>query len=268
MENLVFFLKLFKWGLLSGLFFAVSSALTSPYLILQKNSLFPHAITHLLLLSLLILSVISPLVPHYLHFPFLLLLTLLLSSFIHLLVKVLHIFEDTATSLITYLSLGVALIFATKTSQYDITLLNYLFGSLFTVEAINVSESLFVFIISLGLFFYYKDIWLTLGIEKEVPGLDFQKAQFFFLLLITLQTLIGVKLMGVLLVSAFFVFASTLALKSSPSFKWVVPLTIFFNLFAVVSGFLLSIYFDLPFSAGAIIIMGLYIPMLFLVRHR
>lgn len=268
MQELIFFLQLFKWGLFSGIFFALSCGLTSPYLILQKNSLFPHAITHLLLLSLLLLSILSPQLPTPLHFPFLLLLTLLLTSLIHLLIKVLRLFEDTATSLVTYLSIGLALILATKTSQYDVTLLNYLFGSLLTVEAINVAESLLVLIISSGVFFYYRDVWLSMSIEREVPGINFQRAQFFFLLLITLQTLVGVKLMGVLLVSSFFVFAPTLSLKISPSFKWVVPLSIFFNFLAVLFGFILSVYFDIPFSAGAILFMGLYIPLIFWLEKK
>ncbi|MFN3504603.1 MAG: metal ABC transporter permease [Caldimicrobium sp.] len=257
---------MFKWGLLGGLFFAISTAFTSPYLLLQRNSLFPHALTHILLLSLFILSLISSSIPMFLHFFVLLIITLILSSGIFLIIRLTHLFEDTATSLLTYLSLALALIIAAKSSQYDIALLNYLFGSLILVEKINVFESFVVLIISLLVFLKNKDLWLTQTIEKEIPGIDFKAPGLSFFFLITLQTIVGVKLMGVLLVSAFFVYSGALALKLSSSFKWVVPLTGLLNLLAILMGFILSIFFDLPFSASAILFMSVYLSILLFKR--
>ncbi|MFN4132134.1 MAG: metal ABC transporter permease, partial [Caldimicrobium sp.] len=227
---------------------------------------FPHALTHILLLSLLILSLLSPHLHPLLNFPLIIVLTLILSLFIFLLIKFTPLFEDSATSIVTYLSLALALLIANKTSQYDITLLNYLFGSLIIVSKIDALESFLVLLISAFLYLKYKELWLTQCIEREVPGVNFKKSQLIFLLLITLQTIIGVKLMGVLLVSAFFVYSGVLALRISPSFKWVFPLNALFNLLAIIFGFLLSILFDLPFSASAILFMSLYIILIFLKR--
>ncbi|MFN4196723.1 MAG: metal ABC transporter permease [Caldimicrobium sp.] len=266
MENVSFYLSLFKWGLLAGTFFAISTAFTSPYLLLQRNSLFPHALTHILLLSLFILSLISSYIPVYFHFFILLLITSILSAAIFLIIRLTHVFEDTATSLITYLALALALVIATKSSQYDVVLLNYLFGSLMLVDKINVFESLIVLIISFLVYLKYKELWLAQSIEKEIPGINFRKSGFGFFFLITLQTIIGVKLMGVLLVSAFFVYSGTLALKLSPSFKRVVPLTAILNLMGIFLGFILSIFFDIPFSASAILFMSIYLIIILLKR--
>ncbi len=259
MEEIEFFIKNFKWGLLAGLCFSLSTSFTSPFLVLQRNSLFPHALTHILLLSLTILALLTPFLPSLFHFPFLLLITLILTSLIYLLIKFLKFFEDTATSFITYLAMSLALIIATKTSQYDLTLLNYLFGSLFTVDFQNFIESLIVFGLSLLGYLLYKDFWITGSLEKEVPGLNFQRAQLVLLLLITLQTTVGVRLLGILLVPAVFVFASTLALSLALNFKWVLPLTLFFNFLGILGGLFFSIFFDLPFSASTIIFMGSYL---------
>lgn len=266
MEDLGFYFSLFKWGLLSGIFFSLSCAFTSSYLILQRNSLFPHALTHILLLTLLILSLLSPFINPFLNFPLIIVLTLFLSLLIFFLIKFTPLFEDSATSIVTYLSLALALVIANKTAQYDITLLNYLFGSLIIVSKIDVLESFMVMIVSVFLYLKYKEYWLTQCVEREVPGINFRISQFSLLILITLQTIIGVKLMGVLLVPAFFVYSGVLALRISPSFKWVFPLNALFNFLAIIFGFFLSILFDLPFSASAILFMGLYIFIILLKR--
>ena len=255
--ELQFYLELFKWGILAGICFAISTALTSPFLVLQRNSLFPHAITHILLLSLLLLSLFKNFLPVFLHFPFLLIVTLFVGYLIHFLTKTLRIFEDTSTSILTYLSLGLALVIAGKTSQFDMTLLNYLFGSFLTVDKKDYVESFLVMLITLFLFYYFKDLWLARCFEEEIPGIDFKKSQALFLLLVTLQSIVGVKLMGVLLVSSFFVFSSTMALKISSSFSQAISLSLFFNLLAIIFGFIFSVYFDLPFSSAAVIFMGL-----------
>lgn len=253
MESLIFYLSLFKWGLFSGLLFATSSAFVSSYLILQRNSLFPHAITHILFLSLFILSLITAYLPLSLHFPFLVLITLFIGMGIFFLIRYTQLYDDTATSLITYLSLALALIIASKTSKYDATLLNYLFGSLIVVSKREAFESVIVFLISVILYLKFNNLWLSQTVEREVPGISYKYAQLLLLFLIILQTIVGIKLMGVLLVPAFFVYSGVLALIVSPNFKWVFPLNVFFNILALLIGFLISIFFDLPFSASVIL---------------
>ncbi|MCS7200216.1 MAG: metal ABC transporter permease [Caldimicrobium sp.] len=268
MEALYSYLDLFKWGLLAGVTFALSSAITSPFLILQRNALFPHALTHLLLFSILCLSIIEPFIPPWLQFPFLLVITLLIASFIHLLTAKIKLYEDTATSLTTHLFLGLALFLASITSQYNITLLHYLFGSLMMIDFKNVLEGCLVLLATIIFYFKYASLWLTKSIDREVPGLDLKKGELLLLLVITLQILVGVKLMGVLLVSAFFVFGTSLALKISPSFKQVIPFTSVFNIMAILGGIFLSLLLDIPFSASVIIFMSLYVLGLFFTTRK
>lgn len=262
--DLLSYLELFKWGLLAGISLSISTALVSPFLILQRNSLFPHAITHLLLLSLLLLSLFKTFLPSFLHFPFLILITLLLSFLIYLLTKGLKIFEDTSTSIVTYLSLSLSLVIAGKTAQFDLTLLNYLFGSFLTVNRGDFVESLLVLFITIGFFYFFKDLWLAKCFEEEIPGIKLKRSQAFFYLLITLQSIVGVKLMGVLLVSSFFVFSATTALKLSSSFYRGILLSVLLNLIALFMGFTLSLSFDIPFSSALVIFMGLYVLILWI----
>lgn len=246
----------------------MASALTSPFVILKRNALFPHALTHIMLFSFLSVAIAGQLVPESFQFLAILTLTLFLTLLIHLLIRKIRLYEDTATSIVTHLSLGLALALASKTSQYDATLLNYLFGSLITVEKKEFVEGFLVLLVSLVAYVKFQYLWLTESIEREVPGLNFKISNLSLLFMITLQILVGVKLMGVLLVTSFFVFSPTLSLKLSPSFTWVSPLTGLFNLLAIIGGFLLSLTLDIPFSASAIIFMGSYVILLIFVRNK
>lgn len=268
LETLFEYIYLFKWGLITGVLFALASSFTSPFVILKRNALFPHALTHIMLLSFLSVAVFSPLIPVSLHFFLILFITLFLTYTIHILIKGSRLYEDTATSIVTHLSLGFALMLASKTSQYDATLLNYLFGSLLTVEKKETFEGLLVLLISSASYLKFRYLWLTETLEREVPGLNYGKSNLFLLLMITLQIMIGVKLMGVLLVTSFFVFSPTLALRLSPSFAWVIPITGALNLLAILGGFTISVAFDIPFSASAIIFMGSYIVFLFILGRK
>ncbi|MCS7150752.1 MAG: metal ABC transporter permease [Caldimicrobium sp.] len=268
MESIVTYLDLFKWGLLAGGTFALSSSFTSTFLVLKRNALFPHALTHLLLFSLICLTLLSSYIPNILHFPFLLLITLMISGLIHIFKAFLKLYEDSATSLTTHLFLGLALFLASISSQYDATLLNYLFGSLIMVDKKDAIEGFIVLTITIFIYKKHFPLWLTSCIDREIPGLNFKRSDLSLLLLVTLQILIGVKLMGVLLVSSFYIFGTAFALRISPAFRYAIPTIALLNILALAGGFFLSIFLDIPFSASAIIFMSLYLFGLFLLSTK
>lgn len=268
MEFLKTSIELVKWGIISGIFLGISLAFTGPFLVLKKNALFPHALTHVLFLVLIILSIISPFLSSFFYYPLVIFLTLIAVSGIWLLKKIQTFYEDTATSIITHLALALALVIAVKNSQYDIRLFSYLFGSLLTVTSKDTYESLFILILSLFFYLNFKGLWITQILEQEVPGVSFKLANLSFLFLITLQTLIGIKILGVLLVSSFFIFPSVVALSLSSSLKKVILVTMFLNFLALIGGLLISLFWDLPFSASTVIFMGFYFLIILFFKRK
>ncbi|MCS7278677.1 MAG: metal ABC transporter permease [Thermodesulfobacteriaceae bacterium] len=266
MEILETSLELVKWGMLSGIFLGISVSFTGPLLVLKKNALFPHSLTHVLFLVIILVSVITQFLPEFFYYPLIILLTLLSVSGIWIFKKFQALYEDTATSIITHLALALALIVAATNSQYDLRLFSYLFGSLLTVTSKEVYESLIILILSVLLYLKFKGIWVAQTVDSEVPGVNFKFANLSFLFLITLQTLIGIRILGILLVSSFFVFTSVVALKISRSFGRVIILTAFLNLLALIGGFLISFIWDWPFSASTVFFMSLYFLILLIIK--
>jgi len=261
MEGFLTYLKLVEFGLLSGVILGISFAFTAPFLILRKNSLFPHALTHVLFFAIILTSAVASKVPALLQYPFTLLVAIGATVFIPIL-KRFKIYEDTATAIITHLFLGLGLIIAAKTSQYDAKLLSYLFGSIVGLTRQDFQLSIFLLLTTVLLFFKFYPLWLTQTTDDAVPGISFQWAGACFLFLVTFQILIGVKIMGILLVSVLFVFSGAVALRISKTFKRTVLLTGFLNVLGIFGGFLLSVYLDLPFSGGVVLAM---LPLLGLI---
>lgn len=256
--------KLVKWGILSGIVIAVSISFTSPFLILARNALFPHALTHIYFLAIILASLFLYKLPDLFYFPFIVVFTLLFSSLIWILKRRIKLYEDTSVSIIAHLAMGLALIIAAKTSQYDARVLSYLFGSLVGITLKDFLESLIVLLFTIILFCKFYPLWIAQITDREVPGLNFKNANLAFLILVTLQIIISVKLMGILLVSILFVFSTIFALQFIKSFKLLILTIGILNILGILSGSTVSIFWDIPFSGAVVIFMSLYILISFL----
>lgn len=271
MTELWLSLELLKYGLLAGIFLGISFAFTSPFLVLKRNSLFPHALTHVLFLAIILISIISEYFPNIftyplLEYPIMGLVTLFCTSLVFVLKRTFRLYEDTATSIIASLALGIALILITKTSQYDTRLLSYLFGSLMTVTSKDMFNSLWIACLTLLVFYKYYPLWITQKTDHEIPGVNFKWANFWFLTILTLQVFISIKLMGVLLVSSLFVFTSVLGLKTGNNVKQTIFLTALTNLFSILSGTIVSLVWDIPFSSAVVLCMSFWLLISFILK--
>ncbi|HCE79697.1 metal ABC transporter permease [Thermodesulfobacterium commune] len=271
MTELWLSLELLKYGLLAGIFLGISFAFTSPFLVLKRNSLFPHALTHILFLAIILISIISEYFPNIftyplLEYPIMGLVTLFCTSLVFVLKRTFRLYEDTATSIIASLALGIALILITKTSQYDTRLLSYLFGSLMTVTSKDMFNSLWIACLTLLVFYKYYPLWITQKTDHEIPGVNFKWANFWFLTILTLQVFISIKLMGVLLVSSLFVFTSVLGLKTGNNVKQTIFLTALTNLFSILSGTIVSLVWDIPFSSAVVLCMSFWLLISFILK--
>ncbi len=269
MDEFLSYLALIKWGILAASFFALASSFLSPFIILNRNTLLPHVLTHLLLFPLLFLAILWPDGPQSLVLPLAVVLTLLLSLFIWFLKFKVYLFEDTSSSIVIHLSLALVLILAVKSSQYDYRLLTFLFGDVMLVDWQISFLSLVIFLATLLLVYKYKWKLFLSSLGWELPGLNLKVGNLYYLIFLTLQVVIGAKIVGVLLVSAFYVFCGILALKIAPNYRLVFLITPGLNFFSILGGMVLSYLMDIPFSAGTIIFMSLYlVPLFFIPRIR
>jgi zinc transport system permease protein len=72
--------------------------------------------------------------------------------------------------------------------------------------------------------------------------------------------------MGVLLVSSLFVFTSVLGLKTGNNVKQTIFLTALTNLFSILSGTIVSLVWDIPFSSAVVLCMSFWLLISFILK--
>jgi ABC-type Mn2+/Zn2+ transport system permease subunit len=154
------------------------------------------------------------------------------------------------------LALGIVLISQQK--GYQPELLSFLFGSILSVSSQDLGIILgFSAVIVLALLMLLRQLTL-LALDKETAwlyGVRTELLDFFFYVQLCITIVLGVKLLGIILVSALLIIPPTIAKMLAPSFKTLIGVSVIAGEVFIVLGLMLSYLLDLP-SGATIILVG------------
>ncbi len=166
--------------------------------------------------------------------------------------------EDTAIGIFfpTAMALGVALMAGTP--DYRQNLLGYLFGNILLVQPGDlVFAGILVGGTVLITVFFFKEL-LFVSVDEETAraaGLPAVRLRYLLLTLIALTIVSAIKVVGIILVSAFLVIPAATAQIIAPSVRSMLGLSVAFALGSVVGGLWISWLLDLP-SGAAIVLLA------------
>lgn len=178
-------------------------------------------------------------------------------SLIYFLERKTNVSSDAIIGLIftSGMALGVILFSFKKGFQPD--LISFLFGNILTI---NSGDLLFIILLSLViiafLFASYKTLAL-LVLDRESALLLKARAnlvEFLFYIFLAVAIVLGIKMLGIVLISALLIIPASTAKLFSKSFKKLIVNSVLTSEFIVITGLFLSYYFDLP--SGAVIILA------------
>ncbi len=160
------------------------------------------------------------------------------------------------------LALGVILI--NFKSGYQPDLISFLFGNILTIQYSDIWLILIVALIT-GIFMTvnYKK-YLLLSLNKDLAylsGINLSLFQLLFYIALSVSVILGIKIVGVVLVSALVIIPVSIAKLFSVSAKSLVVWSIVLSEIIMLLGIVLSLMFNLPTGAtivlvGAIIFFG------------
>ena len=165
--------------------------------------------------------------------------------------------EDTAIGIFfpTAMAFGVALM--ANTPDYRQSLLGYLFGNILLVRdadlmlaAVLVGVSLLITLI------FFKEL-LFISVDEETAkaaGLPSARLRYLLLTLIAVTIVSAIKLVGIILVSAFLVIPAATAQLLAPSMRAMLLQSLAVALLAVVGGLWISWIADLPSGAAIVLV--------------
>ncbi|MDE3198693.1 MAG: metal ABC transporter permease [Acidobacteriota bacterium] len=154
------------------------------------------------------------------------------------------------------LALGVVLISLKR--GYQPELLSFLFGSILSVSAQDLGIILvFSVVIFLALVKFLRQFTL-LALDKDsawLYGVPTEPLDLLFYILVSVTIVLGVKLLGIVLVSALLIIPPTIAKLLAPSFRALIAASVIAGETFIVLGLVLSYLMDLP-SGATIILVG------------
>lgn len=259
-ENYSFFLKPFLTLLILSLVYSFLGI----FVVLRRLSFFSDGIAHA--------SIFSLALAYFLNLDLVLLgITgaIFFSILIFFLEKKTKLHSDALIGLIfvTFLSLGIILM--SFKSGYQPELLNFFIGNILTLSSFDFYLIIVLSFIILFLVWRFFNKFMLIFLDRTEAILRGFKVDFFellFYLILGTATILGIKVTGVILITALLILPPLSASFLSRNFKEILIFSPLLGVLNIVLGFLISFSFNLPLSATIVTFSSFVFFLLFLLK--
>ena len=169
------------------------------------------------------------------------------------------VYGESALSLFLSGSLALAIVIISAGHGLNVNILNYLFGSLVTVQQNDVVNiGILGTIVLITVLALYKEL-MFISFDEEaakVSGLPTQALNMVFIILAALTVALAIPIIGILLISALIVIPVLTGLQFRKSFRTTLLIAEVVSLLSVVCGIIVSFYLNLS-TGGTIVLLTL-----------
>ena len=251
-------------ALLIGVILSISAALLSPFLVLNQQGMIAHGLSHVsftgFVLGLLFLDQ-----PLWIAVPFVVSSSILIQ---YLTTKV-KLQGDVSIGIVTSIAFAIGLILIKTSSSFNVSVESLLVGNIFTLRAGDLFLS-FVILLSVIIFIwrYYQKLFLMTYDQNYAVFLKVNVTFIRYLLAIftSLFIVIGVRSIGVLLITSLIIFPAAIASKISTTFKHTFLLGIMIAVISSLFGILFAHPLDIPASASIVMMYTLLFIISFFIK--
>lgn len=238
---------------LGGIFLAFLLALLGVFVILRKMAFFADGVAHASLVGMAIGLALgmSPL-------PFAIVASVIIALIIYFFEKKSTISRDTLIGALFTVSMALGVIIISFQSGYQPELVSFLFGNILSITPLDLwiiipTASIIGLITALS---YKKLAAVTLDPEgATIEKTNVTAYELFMYISFALATVLGVKILGVVLVSALIILPTTSAKLLSKSFKSFLVTAVILSELCILFGLTLSYYINTP-SGATIVVFG------------
>ena len=248
----VLLLPFMQYALLIGIIISLSAGLLSPFLVLNHHGMIAHGIAHTTFTGV-VLGLLFFDEPLWIALPF----AVLISVLIEYISDKVHLQGDVAIGIVSSIAFAIGLIIVNTSASFNVSIESLLVGNIFILRDTDMWIS--VLILGLITFFilkYYRNL-LLITYDSEYATflkLRVQVMKYILAILTALLIVIGVRSIGVLLISALIIFPSAISSRVSKTFKWTVVLSVIIAVIASVLGILIAHPLNTPASAMIVMV--------------
>ncbi len=177
---------------------------------------------------------------------------------------------DTGIGILSSIGMALGVVIATIAGDFNADLLSYLFGSILTIQPheVIISGLLAAFTICLFCWFYQDLIYVTFDKEcAKASGISAHRLELILGIITAVTVVVGMRIVGLLLVTALMVIPGASALLISKSVKSAILLSVLIGVTTVILGLVVSYYLNFP-ASGSIVILEAMVLGGVLVEHN
>ncbi|WP_293447657.1 metal ABC transporter permease [Persephonella sp.] len=163
-----------------------------------------------------------------------------------------QIHEDVSIGILFSVSMALGVILITLSPNYNTDLFTFLFGNILTISREDIYILAFFTVFSLAFIYTFFDKIMYCCYNEEVAYVSGINTTFYYyslILIISVATVLSVKLVGVILASAMMILPAAFSNQIFWHYKGIIILSMLTSIVMVVAGIFVSFYFDLPSGA-------------------
>ncbi len=240
---------------LAGMIIAVLASVSGTFIVLKRYSMIGETLAHSALVGVAV-----GLVAGYNPLWMAVIVAMISAWLIEYLRSSFALYSDAILAILLSGSLAVAVVIVSLGGAFNNSLFSYLFGSILSVSSEDVI-TIFIFgTVALGLLLAFSKELYFIAYDEELAQTSGIKVKLLNYLLVTVVAIIialSIRVVGSLLIGALMVIPTVAALQYRVGFLQTTLISLFFALFSVACGMVISFYFSLP--SGATIVLSVLV---------
>jgi zinc transport system permease protein len=252
-------------ALLAGVFVALACALLGVFIILRRDAMIGHGLAHVTFagIALGFLLKIVPLAAA-------LAVAALAALGIMKVKEKAGLYGDTAIAIFSSAGFAFGILLVTLAHGFNVDLLSYLFGDILSIDISEVylSIGLAAVVVMIVILNYRQFMYMTFDREAaKASGIKVNRLDVLLTVLTAVTIVLGMKVVGIIMVSALVVIPAAAGLQLASNFKQAIILSSLTALVSVLGGLLLAFYLDFPASGTIVILSFLFFGLFFLLKR-
>ena len=238
-------------AIIGGLILGVMLAFMGVFVILRRMAFFGDGIAHASLAGIAIGILVS-----YNPLILAIIFSVILAVLIFYLERKTTLSTDVIIGIFFTASMSLGIILISLKSGYQPELISFLFGNILAIQFSElIIMSIFaVLVLSFLTYFYRQIAFMTFDQEgAKVSGINTGVLDLVFYIALAIAIVLGVKILGIILVSALLIIPPSTSKLIAKSFKNLIFVSIIVAEVTILGGLLLAYILNLP--AGAVIVL-------------
>jgi ABC-type Mn2+/Zn2+ transport system permease subunit len=185
-----------------------------------------------------------------------LIFSMLLAALIYWLEKKSSLSSDAIIGIMFTSGMALGVVLISLRPGYQPELISYLFGNILAIRRIDLAMIIVLAAVILAFIFSHKRKLTLLALDREMAcmaGINPDHYELLLYIMLACALVLGIRVLGIILVSAIVIIPVSTARLLSRSFKTLTWLTVLIAEFTILAGVFLSYFLDLP--TGAVIVL-------------